>query len=96
MVAQLSEVADQTFDYIVIGGGVSHGFISSSLLFYSFPLVPIITSLQTAGLTVAARLVEDPSISVAVLEAGEPNFDDPLILLCGQFAATWGNPKVSR
>ena len=36
---------DQTFDYIVLGGG-------------------------TAGLTIAKRLAKDPSISVAVIEAG--------------------------
>ncbi|KAJ3538477.1 hypothetical protein NM688_g6515 [Phlebia brevispora] len=47
----------------------------------------------TAGLTVAARLVEDPSVSVAVLEAGEALLNDPLILLSGQYARTYGNPK---
>lgn len=35
--------------------------------------------LQTAGLTVAARLTEDPAITVAVLEAGAANIDDPLL-----------------
>ena len=33
----------------------------------------------------AGRLSEDPSISVAVLEAGECNLDDPNILIPGQF-----------
>ena len=37
--------SDNTFDYVVVGGG-------------------------TAGLTIAARLAEDPSLSVAVIEAG--------------------------
>jgi choline dehydrogenase-like flavoprotein len=37
--------ANQTFDYIVLGGG-------------------------TAGLTIAKRLAEDPSVTVAVIEAG--------------------------
>ena len=36
---------DQTFDYVVVGGG-------------------------TAGLTIASRLAENPSLSVAVIEAG--------------------------
>ena len=33
----------------------------------------------TAGLVLAARLSEDPSKSVLVLEAGSAHFDDPLI-----------------
>lgn len=33
----------------------------------------------TAGLVVAARLTEDPNISVAVLEAGENRMDDPKV-----------------
>ena len=47
--------ANQTFDYIVIGGG-------------------------TAGLTVAKRLAEDPTVTVAVIEAGLVyQVDDPII-----------------
>ncbi|KAK5558929.1 hypothetical protein LTR46_003118 [Exophiala xenobiotica] len=34
----------------------------------------------TAGLCVAARLTEDPNISVAVLEAGENRMDDPKVM----------------
>ena len=30
-------------------------------------------------MTVAARLVEDPNVSVVVLEAGPNNVDDPLL-----------------
>ena len=54
----------------------------------------MITSCKTAGLTLAGRLSEDPSISILVLEAGESNLDDPNILLPGQFGKTFGNPKV--
>lgn len=33
----------------------------------------------TAGLPLAARLSEDPDVTVVVLEAGGTNFDDPLL-----------------
>ena len=42
----------------------------------------------------AGRLSEDPSITVAVIEAGESNLDDPNILVPGQFGKTFGNPKA--
>ncbi|KAJ7189182.1 GMC oxidoreductase [Mycena filopes] len=47
----------------------------------------------TAGLALAARLTEDPSVSVVVLEAGEHNIGEPLIDVPGQFGQTFGNPK---
>ncbi|KAH8111295.1 GMC oxidoreductase [Phellopilus nigrolimitatus] len=47
----------------------------------------------TAGLTVAARLAEDPSITVAVLEAGLERLDDPVINIPGQFGKHFGDPK---
>lgn len=34
---------------------------------------------QTAGLTLAARLTEDPDVNVLVLEAGQANINDPAI-----------------
>ena len=38
--------------------------------------------IQTAGLVVAARLTENPAVSVLVLEAGEANLNDPIIREC--------------
>ncbi|KAH9928307.1 GMC oxidoreductase [Fomitopsis serialis] len=71
MVAQLSDVADKTFDYVIVGGG-------------------------TAGLTIAARLLENTDSSVLVLEAGAPNLDDPKILLGGGWGSTFTDPKFSH
>ncbi|KAH8099870.1 GMC oxidoreductase [Cristinia sonorae] len=53
----------------------------------------IVIGAGTAGLTVAARLAEDPSVSVVVLEAGAANLNDPKILLGGSFGATWSDPQ---
>ncbi|KAJ6573700.1 GMC oxidoreductase [Mycena sp. CBHHK59/15] len=50
----------------------------------------------TAGLTLAARLTEDSSITVAVLEAGEHNIGESLIDVPGQFGQTFGNRKRGK
>jgi len=47
----------------------------------------------TAGLTVAARLSEDPNIQVLVLEAGNDHSDDVNVLAPGLFATLYGNPE---
>jgi hypothetical protein len=86
MVAKLADVADQSFDYIIIGGGVY-------LLTYLHQRHSNKHS-QTAGLTAAARLSEDPSVSVAVLEAGSPNLDDPKIIIPAQLTKTFTDPQV--
>lgn len=45
----------------------------------------------TAGLTVAARLSENPDITVGVLEAGPARLDDPSILTPAAFPSLLGN-----
>jgi choline dehydrogenase len=49
-----SAAAGQTFDYIVVGGGL-------------------------AGITVAARLTENPAITVLLVEAGADDRTDPRV-----------------
>ncbi|ETN44009.1 uncharacterized protein HMPREF1541_10874 [Cyphellophora europaea CBS 101466] len=51
----------------------------------------IIVGGGTAGLVVAARLTEDPTITVGVLEAGEARLDDPKILTPLLFPSLPGN-----
>ncbi|KAJ7587562.1 alcohol oxidase [Mycena floridula] len=47
----------------------------------------------TAGLTLAARLTEDPATTVLVLEAGESHLGDPLVDIPGTSFSQLGNPK---
>ncbi|EPS36375.1 hypothetical protein H072_10091 [Dactylellina haptotyla CBS 200.50] len=52
----------------------------------------IIAGGGTAGLTVAARLSENPDITVAVIEAGENRLEDLTILAPGLLTALYSNP----
>jgi choline dehydrogenase-like flavoprotein len=45
----------------------------------------------TAGLVVAARLSENPNITVGVIEAGPAAFDEPLINIPGKFGESLGS-----
>jgi choline dehydrogenase-like flavoprotein len=47
----------------------------------------------TAGLVVAARLTENPNITVGVLEAGPANIEDPMIMIPAMRIKQMGNPK---
>jgi choline dehydrogenase len=47
----------------------------------------------TAGLVVAARLSENPDITVAVLEAGGNKLDDPLVDGPNLFLQLWDKPE---
>ena len=46
----------------------------------------------TAGLTLAARLSENPKVSVAVIEAGTDRTTDPLVTTWGLASGMLGNP----
>jgi len=45
----------------------------------------------TAGLTIAARLSENPDVTVGVIEAGKNKLDDPLVDTPAMFLQMFGN-----
>ena len=47
----------------------------------------------TAGLVVAARLTENPDVTVGVLEAGKNRLDDPLIDVPAMLFQLYNNPE---
>ncbi|KAJ7688612.1 GMC oxidoreductase [Mycena rosella] len=53
----------------------------------------VIAGAGTAGLTLASRLSEDPSVTVIVIEAGEANMGDPKIMVPAQFGRTFMDSK---
>jgi choline dehydrogenase-like flavoprotein len=64
----VDEFLEQSYDYLVIGGG-------------------------TAGLCVAARLTENPNVTVGVLEGGENRLDDKNVLTPSLFPTLPGRPE---
>ena len=60
-----TEVAGKTYDYIVVGGGLT-------------------------GITVAARLAENPAVTVLVIEAGGDDRKNPLIYDIYRYGEAFG------
>ena len=58
--------------------------------FFSQEFTHLVVGGGTAGLVVAARLSEDPDITVGVIEAGSVAYDDPRINVPGRFGETLG------
>ena len=58
--------------------------------FLSHKFTHLVVGGGTAGLVVATRLSEDPSITVGVLEAGFAAYNDPRINVPGRFGETLG------
>lgn len=77
----------------VNGTGSLPALSSSAKDFLSHGYDYVIIGGGTAGLTVAARLSENPEVTVGVLEAGKNRLDDPLIDSPAMFMQTFNNPE---
>ena len=64
------------------------GSLSEADAFCSHRFTHLVIGGGTAGLVVAARLSEEPTITVGVLEAGPAAFDEPLINVPGRLGET--------
>jgi hypothetical protein len=61
--------------------------------FLAHPYDYLIIGGETAGLCVAARLTEDPNITVGVLDDGENRLDDKNVLTPSMFPMLPGKPE---
>ncbi|KAL2844541.1 hypothetical protein BJY01DRAFT_235296 [Aspergillus pseudoustus] len=71
---------------------MSESPVSAIEEFISTPFDFIIAGGGTAGLVIAARLTEDPNVTVGVVEAGKYKINDPLIDTPTAFFQTFENP----
>lgn len=79
---------DTAFLSAKMGSTDDHPSLTS---FLSHKYTHLVIGGGTAGLVVAARLSENPDITVGVLEAGPAAFDDPKINVPGRFGETLGS-----
>lgn len=76
--------AVSSYDYV---------YVFCSLSFGTVLIASRIIGGGTAGLTVAARLTENPYVSVLVLEAGFDHSNDIKVLCPGLFTSMYGDPE---
>ena len=74
-------------------GHVHDALVTSAEDFLKTPFDFVICGGGTAGLTLAARLTENPDVSVGVLEAGESKLDDVFVDTPAMFTQMFGKDE---
>lgn len=66
--------------------------LNTAALFAATNFDYLIAGGGTAGLTLAARLTENPNVIVGVIEAGQDRSTDPKVLTPALAFSIWGDP----
>ncbi|KAI0689397.1 alcohol oxidase [Cytidiella melzeri] len=92
MTANIQDVANKAFDYVIVGKSLFRSFSAHECSPFRF--ISQVAE-YTAGLTLAARLSADPSKTVLVLEAGEAHLNNRDILAVQMYGSHFANELYS-